>query len=304
MLAIDIKGLKKYYGDVKAVDSIDLQVEEGEIYGILGPNGAGKTTTMEMVETLRRPDSGEISVLGIDALRDPAAIKKIIGVQLQTTVFFERLKVGETLDYFRTFYPRTMDLEALVELVELTDKSGAMVDDLSGGQHKRLSIALALINDPRVVFLDEPTTGLDPQARRHIWDIVGHLREKGKTVVITTHYIEEAESLCDRVAVMDQGRIIARGTPNDLIDQHVSDTVIYFRLSEPVDVKTVEGIAGVKAVSLEEGAFQVSTNAPQLTLEGIFDLARERGLATDDVSIKRATLEDVFLKITGRRLRE
>ncbi len=304
MYAIDVKGLKKYYGDIKAVDSIDLQVEEGEIYGILGPNGAGKTTTMEMVETLRRPDAGEISVLGIDALRDPAAIKKIIGVQLQTTVFFERLKVNETLDYFRTFYPETMDLEALTELVELSDKAGAMVDDLSGGQHKRLSIALALINDPRVVFLDEPTTGLDPQARRHIWDIVGHLREKGKTVVITTHYIEEAESLCDRVAVMDNGRIIAHGTPDELIDEHVSESVVYFRLSGPVDPETVEGLAGVKSVGREEGGFLVSTDAPQHTLEGIFDMAREKGVAMEDVSMKRATLEDVFLKITGRRLRE
>jgi len=304
MPAISIRDLKKNYGDIKAVDGITLEVEEKEIFGILGPNGAGKTTTLEMVETLREPDSGEITVLGLDVRKNARAVKEIIGVQLQTTVFFDELTVWETIDLFSAFYPQTLAVDELVDLAELKEKAGSRVNDLSGGQHKRLSIALALVNDPSIVFLDEPTTGLDPQARRRIWEMVEHLRDQDKTVVITTHYIEEAEYLCDRVAVMDQGRIIALGTPDQLIDEYVSDSIITFRLNPPVDEKIVRGLHGVASVRAGEGEYQVTTPVPQETLIGIVAMAHEQGVKADDINMKRATLEDVFLKITGRRIRD
>ncbi|MBN2025613.1 MAG: ABC transporter ATP-binding protein [Actinobacteria bacterium] len=304
MPAISIRDLRKHYGDVKAVDGVTLEIEEREIYGILGPNGAGKTTTLEMVETLREPDSGEIEVLGIDVCKAPKAIKEIIGVQLQTTVFFDNLKVRETIDLFCSFYPKTLPVEELLEIAALSEKADAMVSELSGGQHKRLSIALALVNDPRVVFLDEPTTGLDPQARRRIWEIVEGLRGQDKTVVITTHYIEEAENLCDRVAVMDHGHIIALGTPRQLIDEYVSDSIVTFRLEPPVEEEIVERLHGVVSVQVDDGEYRVTTSVPQETLIGIVAMAHEQGVRADDINMKRATLEDVFLKITGRRIRE
>jgi ABC-2 type transport system ATP-binding protein len=304
MPAISIRDLKKYYGEIKAVDGVTLEVEEREIFGILGPNGAGKTTTLEMVETLREPDSGEIEVLDIDVQKNPRAIKELIGVQLQTTVFFDNLKVKETIDLFCSFYPKSLQVEELLAVASLDDKADAMVSELSGGQHKRLSIALALVNDPRVVFLDEPTTGLDPQARRRIWEIVEELRGENKTVVITTHYIEEAEYLCDRVAVMDHGRIIALGTPRQLIDEYVSDSIITFHLEPPVEESAVRGLHGVNSVEADDGDYRVTTTVPQETLIGIVAMAHEQGVSADDINMKRATLEDVVLKITGRRIRE
>jgi len=304
MPSISIRELKKYYGDIKAVDGVSLEVEEKEIFGILGPNGAGKTTTLEMVETLREPESGEIEVMGLDARRNPRAVKEIIGVQLQTTVFFDELTVRETIDLFGAFYPRTLAVDELVALAELQEKADARVNSLSGGQHKRLSIALALVNDPSIVFLDEPTTGLDPQARRRIWEMVEHLRGQDKTVVITTHYIEEAEYLCDRVAVMDHGRIIAQGTPDELIDEYASESIITFRLTPPVGEEVVRGLHGVVGVEADDGQYKITTSVPQETLIGIVAMAHEQGVRADDINMKRATLEDVFLKITGRRIRE
>ncbi len=304
MPSITIRGLRKYYGDIKAVDGVTLEVRENEIFGILGPNGAGKTTTLEMVETLREPDSGEIQVMGLDVRREARAVKEIIGVQLQTTVFFDELTVRETIDLFSAFYPRTLPVDEVVAMAELQEKTDARVNELSGGQHKRLSIALALVNDPGIVFLDEPTTGLDPQARRRIWEMVKHLRGQDKTVVITTHYIEEAEYLCDRVAVMDHGSIIALGTPDELINEHVSDSIITFRLTPPLDEETVKRLHGVVSLQAEEGEYTVTTSVPQETLIGIVAMAYEKGVVAEDINMKRATLEDVFLKITGRRIRE
>jgi ABC-2 type transport system ATP-binding protein len=304
MPAITVKDLKKSYGEVKAVDGVSFEVEDKEIFGILGPNGAGKTTTLEMIETLREPDSGEIQVAGMHGRGDARSIKEIIGVQLQTTVFFDNLTVRETVDLFASFYKTRLDTGSLLEMVGLEEKAGAMLDELSGGQHKRVSIALALVNDPRIIFLDEPTTGLDPQARRNIWEIVEQLRDREKTVVITSHYIEEAEYLCDRVAVMDHGRIIALGTPNELINRFSPQSNISFTLTPPLDEQIVKQITGVKSVRGNNGDYSVTTDTPQETLIGIFTAAYKNDSIADDVSMKRATLEDVFLKLTGRRMRE
>jgi ABC-2 type transport system ATP-binding protein len=302
--AISVRDLHRSYGSVRAVDGISFEVEDREIFGILGPNGAGKTTTLEMIETLREPDSGEITVSGMDVTRDARAIKELIGVQLQTTVFFDNLTVLETVDLFGTFYRNRVPSRDLLALVGLQDKAGSMLDELSGGQHKRVSIALALVNDPRIVFLDEPTTGLDPQARRNIWEIVEQLRDRENTVIITTHYIEEAEYLCDRVAIMDHGRIIALGSPDELIDLYSPENNIFFRLEPELSLGLVSATPGVEEAMSVNGGYEVTTLTPQETLIGVFKTAYDNGSVVNDVSMKRATLEDVFLKITGRRIRE
>lgn len=304
MPAISVRGLSKAYGDTKAVDDISLEVQQDEIFGILGPNGAGKTTTLEMIETLREPDSGEIRVMGFDSAKDPRAVKEILGVQLQTTVFFDHLTVRETIDLFASFYTESLSRDEVLDLVGLTDKAGSMVEGLSGGQHKRLSIALALVNDPRIVFLDEPTTGLDPQARRRVWEIIESFRQQQKTVVITTHYIEEAERLCDRVAVMDHGRVIALGSPSELISMHISESSISFTLTPPLDESVLDGIPGAVEVSSRNGEYLLTTTNAKESLIGIFKVAYENGSVPEEVQMKKATLEDVFLKLTGRSLRE
>lgn len=302
--AISVTGLSKRYGQIKAVDDISLEVHQDEIFGILGPNGAGKTTTLEMIETLREPDSGEIRVMGFDVAREPLPVKEILGVQLQTTVFFDNLTVRETIDLFASFYTKALPRDEVLGLVGLSDRSSAMVEELSGGQHKRLSIALALVNDPGIVFLDEPTTGLDPQARRRIWEIIEAFRRQHKTVVLTTHYIEEAEHLCDRVAVMDHGRVIALGSPSELISLHISESSISFTLTPPLDEGVLDGIPGAVGVSSRNGEYVLTTTNAKESLMGLFKVAYENGSVPDGVSMKKATLEDVFLKLTGRSLRE
>jgi ABC-2 type transport system ATP-binding protein len=301
--AIEVTDLLKTYGSIRAVDGITFEVEDKEIFGILGPNGAGKTTTLEMIETLREPDGGLIKVDGLDVRKDEKQIKEIIGVQLQTTVFFDNLTVFETIDLFGSFYSKRLKPDELLELVGLEDKRNSMLNELSGGQHKRVSIALALVNDPRIVFLDEPTTGLDPQVRRNIWEIVENLRAHEKTVIITSHYIEEAEYLCDRVAIMDQGKIIAMGTPSELVDEYTPESNISFRMTPMVEESVIKGIAGVESVRTNHGDYAVTTLVPQQTLTGIFTAAYENGAIADEISMRRASLEDVFLKITGRRIK-
>ncbi|MBN1288653.1 MAG: ABC transporter ATP-binding protein [Actinobacteria bacterium] len=304
MPAIEIKNLKKSYGEIKAVDGIDLLVEENEVFGILGPNGAGKTTTLEMIETLRRPDSGNISVLGLNPVKKPSEVKEILGVQLQTTVFFDDLSVKETVNLFRSFYKKSLETQGLLELVDLRDKSEAKVTDLSGGQHKRLSIALAVVNDPEIIFLDEPTTGLDPQARRMIWEIISRFRDQGKTVVVTTHYIEEAEYLCDRVAVMDLGKIIVTGSPEELIDRYAPENIITFKLEHDLDIDLISSLAGVTEARVHNSAYTVYTSSPEKTMLSILQTAENRHLAVFEINLKKATLEDVFLKITGKSIRQ
>ena len=305
MSAITIKDLKKYYGDIKAVDGVSLEVEEKEIFGILGPNGAGKTTTMEMVETLREPDSGEITVMGMSARKDARAVKQIIGVQLQTTVFFDTLTVWETIDLFGAFYPRTLAVDELVALAELQEKADARVNELSGGQHKRLSIALALVNDPSIVFLDEPTTGLDPQARRQLWELIEHFKTAGRTIILTTHYMDEAERLCDRVAIMDHGRIIALGTPRELVGSMGVDHVVEFSIGGGApDLTALGRLDGVRLAHSDDGVYQLQVTQLHVAVPALLAELARCSIPLTELRTHSATLEDVFVSLTGRHLRD
>jgi ABC-2 type transport system ATP-binding protein len=304
---IEIQGLRKRYGSFMAVDGVDLTVYEHEIFGILGPNGAGKTTTLEMVEGLREPDGGTIRVAGIDVTRDSTAVKRVIGVQLQTTALFDYLTGSELIALFAAMYGGRTDAERvdeLIRLVSLEEKADAYVNQLSGGQRQRLSIALAMVNDPRIVFLDEPTTGLDPQARRNLWDLIRQLRDAGKTIVLTTHYMEEAEVLCDRVAVMDHGRIIACDSPLALIQSLDQQATIRARLDQDLDADLLARLPGATAARIDDGQLELHTEDVPATLTGLLELTREQGVRLDSLSSSSATLEDVFLAYTGRSLRE
>ncbi|MCO5175752.1 MAG: ATP-binding cassette domain-containing protein [Thermomicrobiales bacterium] len=301
---IDVRGLVKQYGSLTAVDGVNLQVMTNEIFGILGPNGAGKTTTLEMVEGLREPDAGSITIAGIDVVADPAAVKRVIGVQLQSTALFDHLSARELIELFAALSGGDSSrrrADELIALVSLDEKADSYADQLSGGQRQRLSIALALVNDPSVVFLDEPTTGLDPQARRNLWDLIRHLRDSGKTVVLTTHYMEEADVLCDRVAVMDHGQIIACDTPLALIQSLDVVASINARVNQPLDISDLPGALDS---STQDDQITVSTRDVPLTLTALLARAAERGVQLQNLSTSQATLEDVFLTMTGRSLRE
>jgi ABC-2 type transport system ATP-binding protein len=286
--AITVSGLTKRYGDHVAVDAVSFEVKNGESFGILGPNGAGKTTTLEMIEGLRKPDGGEVSVLGRPVWPDPRDIQSSIGVQLQSTALFDKLSARELLELFARFYGRTDGPERSMQalgLVGLEAKADAQAEEMSGGQRQRLAIALALVHDPDVVFLDEPTTGLDPQARRNLWDVIRAINEEGgKTVVLTTHYLEEAEELCDRVAIMDQAKVIALDTPAGLIASLGADVRISYA---------------------EDGEEKViyAHDAQTAVLE-ILQRARNEEVMIDDLSVRGPSLEDVFLNLTGRAFRE
>lgn len=296
--------LRKYYGKTRAVDGISLEVREGEIFGMLGPNGAGKSTTIEMLEGLRKADSGTIAILGLAQPRDAGAIKGRIGIQLQTTALYPRLTVTEILDLFHTFYPgrKMLATDELIRLVDLGEKRDTRSKALSGGQKQRLSVALALVNDPDIVFLDEPTTGMDPQARRQLWDVIADLRGRGKTILLTTHYMEEAQQLCDRVAVVDHGKIIETGSPNELIRRHFSEIAIQFADGQGAD--GYSALPGVTHAAVEEGLVTVySTDVPR-TMAALLEREVGAGGRLKDLSVRSATLEDVFLKLTGRALRD
>jgi len=308
---IEVRGLTKRYKGFTAVDGIDLEVRTGEIFGILGPNGAGKTTTLEMIEGLRTPDSGSITVAGIDAVAASDKVRKVIGVQLQTTALFPYLTARELIDLFGHFYevpnPEARTPE-LLRLVDLEAKAGARVDELSGGQQQRLSIALALVNEPKVTFLDEPTTGLDPHARRNLWGTILGVREAGTTVVLTTHYMEEAEVLCDRIAIMDGGHVIACDTPAGLIRGLDLEAVVSATIAnDPEGALTTEALARIPGVT--DAAVSATGVPPRLTLQtddaqativGLLALAGDRGVVLGELTSTRATLEDVFLSLTGR----
>jgi ABC-2 type transport system ATP-binding protein len=302
-ITIRVRDLHKQYGDVRAVDGVSFEVAAGEIMGLLGPNGAGKTTTIEAILGLTAPDSGEISVLGMKHGSQSRQIKARIGAQLQTTGLSPRLSVRELVALFARLYPRALPAGEVIARVGLEEKAGARSGTLSGGQQQRLAVALALINDPDLVILDEPTTGLDPQARRQLWDVIRDLQRAGKTVLLTTHYMEEAEQLCDRVAVIDQGRIIALDTPEALIKQHFEETAIEFVAVGQPPRQKLAALAGVQQTIFENGRPTLySTDVPR-TMAGLFGLIERGDLAFRDMTVRQATLEDVFLKLTGRRIR-
>ncbi len=295
-------GVRKRYGQVQAVDGIHLTIEPGGIFGLLGPNGAGKTTTLEMIEGLRRPDEGEIRYGEWDLQHHQKVARERFGVQLQTSAFFELLRVEETIDLFASFYARTLPREELIERFELQEKRTAYVQNLSGGQRQRLAVAVALVNDPEVVFLDEPTAGLDPQARRNVWDAVRHLRDEGRTVVLTTHYMDEAEALCDRLAVMDHGHILDEGSPQELIQRHQPGAMIEMDPSVPIpdDLQ----LPALERIQRDAIATALVTQKLDETLAGLANWAHEREVPLTGLRTRTATLEDVFLHLTGRSLRD
>jgi ABC-2 type transport system ATP-binding protein len=302
--AIEVADLVKIYGSLRAVDGISFEIEPGQIFGMLGPNGAGKSTTVEIVEGLRQADSGRVEVLGIDVRRHPRQVKERIGVQLQSTAFYKQLSPRQLLRLFASFFTKSLPVESLIAMVNLEEKADAPSDSLSGGQRQRLAIAVALVNDPAIVFLDEPTTGLDPQARRSLWDVISRLRAEGKTVLLTTHYLEEAERLCDRLVVIDHGKVIAAGTPAGLIAEHFERSAVEFAEDAALPLETLEKLPAVDRAELRNGqSILFSTDSPR-TGRALLEIAGEAGVQLRGLAIRTATLEDVFLKLTGRRIRE
>jgi len=301
---IQVSGVRKSYGATVAVHEVSFDVNEGEIFGLIGPNGAGKTTTMECIEGLRTPDRGSIAVLGLDPFKDVYKLQGRIGVQLQQAQLQKRIKVWEAVDLWVSLYrKKASDGERLLEQLGLVDKRDAWFMNLSGGQKQRLFIALALINDPEVVFLDELTTGLDPQARRAIWDLVRDIRERGKTVFLTTHLMEEAERLCDRVAVIEHGRIIDIDRPENLVNRHCPERTVVLATENPIAEERFRAIAGIETVMRTDSRFTIRGRGDDLVTEVIHCLS-ENGIRVTDFRTIMPNLEDVFLKLTGHSIRE
>ncbi len=301
---IRVENLHKAYGDTRAVDGVSFEVGAGTIFGLLGPNGAGKSTTVEILEGLREPDSGTVSVLGIDAVRDADALRARVGVSLQTAALYPKLTVTEVLTLFRGFYPSGRTPNELIELMDLGEKRSTRTQNLSGGQRQRLSVALALVNDPELVFLDEPTTGMDPAARRALWDVVLGLRSAGHTVLLTTHYLEEAEVLCDRVAIMDHGRILEEGTVEELVSRRFKERAVRFDPIDALPDAQLTAMPGVTHVKREDGEVLVYTADVAATIGAVIAAAEAVGVEPANLGVRRATLEDVFLELTGRALRD
>ncbi|MCL4262775.1 MAG: ABC transporter ATP-binding protein [Anaerolineae bacterium] len=298
---IEVKNLRKAYGRTIAVEDVSLTVQPGEIFGIVGPNGAGKTTTIESIIGLRQPDGGSVSVLGMNPQAEPKKMGNRIGVQLQEAALPDRMKVWEALDLYASFYERTVPWEPLLETWGLADKQQAQFGNLSGGQKQRLFIALALLNDPEIVFLDELTTGLDPQARRATWDLVRAIREKGKTVVLITHFMDEIEALADRVAIIDHGRVLALDTPANLIAQLHGETQVHFTTPNGFDADVLREVAGVTAVNQHNQQVTVTGSGPLLA--NVAAALAQYSIAPHDLRVQQANLEDVFLALTGRNIR-
>jgi ABC-2 type transport system ATP-binding protein len=327
--ALRIRALKKAFADVQAVDGIDLEVAKGECFGLLGPNGAGKTTTIEICEGLTAADEGTVELLGLNWKTGADELRQRIGIQLQETQFPDKMTVEETLRLFRSFYRSGITVDESIKLAQLEEKRKARVGGLSGGQKQRLAMATALVGDPELLFLDEPTTGLDPQARRHLWDLVEELKRAGRTIILTTHYMEEAEQLCDRVAIMDHGKVIALGTPNELIAKECSEDIVEFAVGgspapgaragavafppkqsldgapgDVVDLEALKTIPGVQSHRVDEGIHQLSVSELHTTVPRIFAAIEAQGLHLSEFKTHSATLEDVFVRLTGRNLRD
>jgi ABC-2 type transport system ATP-binding protein len=302
---ISVTDLHKRYGTTRAVDGVSFEVRRGEVFGLLGPNGAGKTTTVEILEGLRRQDSGEATVLGIDVARRPDALKSRIGVALQTAALYPKLTVAELLDLFRSFFGgRGRPTDELLRLLDLEEKRTTQSQALSGGQRQRLAVALALVNDPELVFLDEPTTGMDPAARRALWDIVLDLKREGRTILLTTHYMEEAEVLCDRLAIMDHGRILESGTVRQLVDSRFRERAVRFDAVDSLGDARMAAFPGVSEIKREDGEVLLYTRDVPGTIGAVLTAAEELGFEPQNLGVRRATLEDVFLDLTGRALRD
>jgi ABC-2 type transport system ATP-binding protein len=293
---ISVQNLRKTYSRTVAVDDISFEVAEGEIFGLLGPNGAGKTTTVECLQALRHPDSGDIRVLGLDPRTEAMALRRRVGSQLQETALPDRIKVWEALDLFASVAPEPLDWRVLIDQWGLAQKAKASFASLSGGQRQRLFIALALVNNPRVVFLDEMTAGLDPAARRVAWDLIRAIRDRGTTVVLVTHFMDEAENLCDRVAIVDRGKIVASDTPQDLIARHTSEVRVIFT-TDRRDLAWLEQVPGVTGVTKRGPRVEVTGIGPVLALTAVTLV--EHGIVPADLHVEQPSLEDVFLKLTG-----
>ncbi len=302
--AIVCRGLKKYYGDVRAVDGLDLEVRAGECFGLLGPNGAGKTTTIEILEGLTKPDAGDVVVLGRRWGSQERELRERLGVSLQESRLTEKLTVFETLSLFRSFYARGRDPEKLLEDLSLEEKRDARVGKLSGGQRQRLAVACALAGDPELLFLDEPTTGLDPQSRLQLWERIAVYKAAGRTVLLTTHYMEEAERLCERVAVVDHGRIIAQGAPSDLIAGLGAPHILEFTTDPPVDAAVLASVRGLRDPRQRDGRWQLAAASLAEAVPALVDAVEGAGAKLVSLSTHRATLEDVFIALTGRELRD
>lgn len=299
-----VKDLRKSYGTVQAVNGISFEVHQGEVFGLLGPNGAGKTTTVEIIESLRQPTSGHINVCGFNPVSQADEVKTRIGVSMQATALPDKLKVHEALTLFASFYPRRANLDELLEMVSLQEKANSFYDALSGGQKQRLVIALALVNNPEVVILDEPTASLDPQSRRELHGVIERLKQQGKTIILTTHYIEEAERLCDRVAIIDHGKIIALESPRQLIAGSRGQSHIEFHTSHPIEVGTLRRIPFVESITETHGMYQLRTSHASRALIELIKLIEAENCELLDLHVNRPTLEDVFIELTGRRIRQ
>jgi ABC-2 type transport system ATP-binding protein len=300
--ALRVEKLFKKYGELLAVDGLDLEVGEGECFGLLGPNGAGKTTTVEILEGLNEPTGGTVEVLGMRWASDERALRQRLGVSLQETHLPDRLTVEENLRMFRSFYQRGRPVEEVLDLVGLREKRTSWTVRLSGGQKQRLAVACALVSDPDLLFLDEPTTGLDPQSRRQLWDVVLEFKARGKTVLLTTHYMDEAERLCDRVAIVDKGKVIALGTPQELIASLGGQQVVELATERPLALEDLGGLPSVRGARKSADGIALTVEQLHLALPAILAYAEPSGLTR--LSTHQATLEDVFVHLTGRHLRE
>jgi ABC-2 type transport system ATP-binding protein len=305
-IALQVRKLRKVYQDVVAVDGLDLEIYAGECFGLLGPNGAGKTTTIEICEGLNTPDDGDVLVLGRRWGGDDRGLRELLGISLQETQFSEKLTVAETVQLFRSFYRSGPSPADVIAMVQLQEKARSRVGQLSGGQKQRLALACALVGDPELLFLDEPTTGLDPQSRRQLWDLIEAFKSDGRSILLTTHYMEEAERLCDRVAIVDHGKIIALGTPRELIAGLHAEHVLEFALAGPqaFDEHPLRGIEGVCAADRRDGTYRLQVEELHRTMPALLQELRRQGAQLAELRTHSATLEDVFVSLTGRHLRD